>query len=316
MNHQPKLKAALIGLGVNTQNYADGFKYSNVIDLVVTCDIRRDAPARALFANVPYMQNYEQIIDNYVLDVVFIVTPPSTHYAIAKYFLDHKIAVVIEKPPVLTFDAYLELSAFAKTKATPLITAYHWTFGPELMAFKKELARFGKLIHAKISVNDPYAYQGYIHEDKIGLAGAWLDSGSNLLSAFSYLFPTLIPHFLAKNFIIDPRSGLPLYAHTSFEDQTGAHFEIEIDWREKLDYKRSIFTFEHALVTINHSAQSIDVNGTLFASFATRARLLNHYYEMLRDFSFESLKKHEMTLDVLKFLYEVNDNVQKNQIPT
>ena len=54
-------------------------------------------------------------------DAVFIVTPPGTHYQLAKKYLERGIAAFIEKPPVLSVDQLEELVKLGKASADMLL---------------------------------------------------------------------------------------------------------------------------------------------------------------------------------------------------
>ena len=54
-------------------------------------------------------------------DAVFIITPPGTHYELAKKYLERGIAAFIEKPPVLSVEHLDELAKLGKASADMLL---------------------------------------------------------------------------------------------------------------------------------------------------------------------------------------------------
>ena len=97
------------------------------------------------------------------LDAVHICTPPNTHYAIAKYFLEKnlhleenssialnlninngKLAIVCEKPLCLDIEEGKELLELAEKSGTPFGVCFHNRFYPAIRKMR-ELLQSGEL---------------------------------------------------------------------------------------------------------------------------------------------------------------------------
>lgn len=303
-----KIKVALIGLGKNAANYHDGLMLSNNLELAVICDVNPNAVSRSFYNDVPFVEDYKQILNLCKVEYVFIVTPPAAHLEIAQYFLKLKTIVILEKPPFPSYRDLFKINGSSNATGIPWLTAYHWQFGPEVERFRDfVMPIMGKLISVQTTVFDPYFEKGSILPEKVGLLGAWLDSGSNVLSMYNYLFRNLNPEIIRKEFRYDRNLGMPFYSHVEFLYHSTL-FSITIDWTKGVNQKRTVFNFENGIVVIEHSQQEIFINGTLDSSFNERPRLLNHYYNMLNNFSILELKKRKMNRKTLHFLYKVNEN--------
>jgi predicted dehydrogenase len=310
-----KMRAALIGLGTNAANYRDGLLDSQSIELVVVCDLNADAASRKYYEKIPFVNDYKKIPDLFDVDLVFVVTPPKSHFEIGSFFIEKGIPVVLEKPP---FEKYSDLSRLDDVSSryhTFWMTAYHWQYGPEIEYLKTMMPNLGKLLSAKTTIFDPYYEQDHILPNKVNLLGAWLDSGSNALSVLNYLFRDLKPKLIRRDFNIDAETKMPFYANVVFKGDGNTVFSIEIDWTKHINLKRSVYEFENAVITVEHSDQSVYKDGKLLVSFHDRPRLLNHYFHMLCRFSSQELIDRQMNTETLQFMYEVNENgknIQQN----
>lgn len=305
---EQKKKVALIGLGTNAANYQEGLLNSRNLELVVVCDLNDRAISRPLYLDIPFLNDFHKIVDLYKIDYVFIVTPPETHFEIARHFLQRKIPVILEKPPFSHYSDSYRLRGLANSVSTKWMTAYHWQFGPEIDYFKSNiLPKMGRLIRVETKIEDPYCLGNRIISNKLSLLGAWLDSGSNALSVYNYLFRNLKPMLRTAKILRDTNSNMPYYANVEFTYKK-ILFTITVDWTKQINNKSSTFVFESGIVDIKHSQQAIFVNDQLVASFDNRPRLANHYFHMLEYFSIAKLEDRKMNSDTLRFLYAVNED--------
>jgi predicted dehydrogenase len=307
-----KTRAALIGLGTNAANYRDGLLLSQSIELSVVCDLDSSAISRKYYEKTPFVNDYRTIPNLFDVDVVFVVTPPKTHFEIGSFFVKRGIPVVLEKPPFEKYSDLFRFNAVSFPGHAMWMTAYHWQYGPDIEYLKKEMPKLGKIVSATTTIFDPYFEHGHILPNKVNLLGAWLDSGSNALSVFAYLFEGLRPNLIHRHFEMDSKVGMPFYSNVVFGGADNAIFSIEIDWTKHINLKRSVYEFENASIAIEHSAQSVYENGKLVASFHDRPRLVNHYFHMLNNFSSRELIDRQMSDSVLKFMYEVNEDGKNN----
>lgn len=109
-----KLKVGVIGIGQLGQHHARIYHSLPNVDLIALCDTTKDKKAKADEYNTPFLHDYKLLIGK--VDAVSIATPTSTHYEIAKLFLENNIHVLIEKPITTNLAEADELIALAKEK--------------------------------------------------------------------------------------------------------------------------------------------------------------------------------------------------------
>lgn len=107
-----KLRCAVVGTGYLGRFHAE--KYANIdnAELVAICDLMPEiAQAIAEKNNTKAITDYRKLIGQ--VDAVSIVTPTFTHFQIAKFFIEHGVHVLLEKPITTTVaeaDALIKLA--------------------------------------------------------------------------------------------------------------------------------------------------------------------------------------------------------------
>ncbi len=108
-----KIRCAVIGVGYlgkfHAEKYA-GLKQAELIG-VVDQDKKTACEIAEKYQTTAYT-NYEELIGK--VDAVSIVTPTLLHYEVAKFFLSHRVHVLVEKPITSTVNQANELIALAK----------------------------------------------------------------------------------------------------------------------------------------------------------------------------------------------------------
>ena len=70
-------------------------------------------------------------------DVVFVVTPATSHYEVCKHFLEKGVDVFCEKPLTLTEETSLDLYNVARKNNALLFVDWIFTFNPAVDILKK-----------------------------------------------------------------------------------------------------------------------------------------------------------------------------------
>ena len=80
-----KIRIGVIGLGYLGKFHYQKYKASKLVKLTSVVDINTDNHALVTEKNISKFKKYQDIVD--YVDAVSIVTPTSSHFKIAKYFL-------------------------------------------------------------------------------------------------------------------------------------------------------------------------------------------------------------------------------------
>jgi predicted dehydrogenase len=295
------VKIALIGLGNIAEKYIKTISQIKELSLVAYCDPKETKIKRNIEDRNKIVDDYT-MLDYMNLDYVFVLTPPDTHFKIAKYFLKKNINVFVEKPGTTNIKDLKELISIANKKGLVFDVILHWKYGDEL----HQISRYFKDIkRVTVSVIDPYYNNGIIPE-KVSLGGAWMDSGINVLSMLSKFLDIskfkYVKH-TAKNDII---SRLDYSTNVMFTYMNSS-IEIDITWSKDDNLKETtIYNNNDDVIIISHTNQCVYINNELAIDANQNDRLETHYNNF-----FKSLNHYEVNYKLLSTLHSILFDIKK-----
>ena len=131
MGRERKITLALIGRGNWGQNYINTIKGLSECQLPQAYIKTRD---------------YPELFEKEDLDGVIVATPISTHYKIAKEFLERGFNLLIEKPVTKTLKQALALSELSRIHNEVVVMVGHiQVYDPAYVEMKKHLDKIGKV---------------------------------------------------------------------------------------------------------------------------------------------------------------------------
>lgn len=216
-----QLKTALIGYGYWGQNIARVLFQSPAFKLEYICDSRQTALEKAsrLYPTVTTVREVSQLPAD--VEVVAIITPASTHYELAKLFLESGKHVLLTKPFVKSFCQAEDLIRVANSNNVTCFVDHTFVFHPAVRKMKELLPRIGT----------PYFISG--QRLNLGLYQADVNVIYDLLphdlSIISYLFEEPLLNASTKAF---KTAGLPQedLAHCSFGLNSGVKALVTVSW--------------------------------------------------------------------------------------
>lgn len=215
MKNNKKLRVAIVGCGVVASDHVEAIKADCGPVEIHLCDRNLEA-ARRLEKKVGFDVKVHpdslQLLSEEEFDVVHVLTPPDSHYDIAKYALQNRANVLVEKPMTLTLEDTEKLYLLAE-KMNRMVCVDHSLLYMEcvLKAFEMiEKERLGRVIavhcffgHAERRKTIPY--EGVSHW-AYTLPGGPL---TNLISHPASLLVELLGKPDSINFICDARNFMP-----------------------------------------------------------------------------------------------------------
>lgn len=130
-----KIKSAVVGVGYLGKFHADKYAISERAELVAVCD--SDALFRKEIATkhgILELSDYKELIGK--VDAVSIAVPTALHHKIAKFFLEHDVHVLLEKPICSTLQEAIDLVEIAKKKKLVFQVGHLERFNPVFSAVK------------------------------------------------------------------------------------------------------------------------------------------------------------------------------------
>jgi len=132
-----KIRVGVAGLGRLGSIHAKIYSTLENTELAGICDIDENitrATAESLKTN--WCADYKKLLDN-KLDAVSIVTPTVLHYEIAKFFLQNKVHVLIEKPITKTLKEANDLIKIAQKNKLIIQVGHVERFNSAIQAIEK-----------------------------------------------------------------------------------------------------------------------------------------------------------------------------------
>lgn len=146
MTATPQIRIGLIGFGYWGPNIARNFTESDSFDLVSIADESEPQRIRASkkFPASTILDKADQIINDPSIDAVAIVTPPESHFQLAKASLLAGKHVLIEKPVTTKSSDALELIRIASEKNLTILVDHTFVYSPPVN-FIRQYIKSGNL---------------------------------------------------------------------------------------------------------------------------------------------------------------------------
>ncbi|MFC1485330.1 Gfo/Idh/MocA family oxidoreductase [bacterium] len=137
------IRIGVIGVGSLGKHHARIYDAMRHVDL--TCIVDTDIAAAKKIGKkykAEYFKNYHGIVEK--VDAVSIAAPTPFHYEIAKFFLEHKIHVLVEKPITVSVEEADDLILLAEKNKVILQVGHIERFNPAVVEAQKHIkdARF------------------------------------------------------------------------------------------------------------------------------------------------------------------------------
>ena len=133
-----RLRVAVVGAGHLGRHHARLYAAIPHADLVAVADIK---PERAQQVGEAYgaraVADYRELLDE--VDAVSIAVPTETHFGVARDFIAHGKAVLIEKPLARSLEEADELLALADQGGVPVQVGHIERFNPAFVAVKRHI---------------------------------------------------------------------------------------------------------------------------------------------------------------------------------
>ena len=130
-----KIRVGVIGLGYLGKFHYQKYKLNRCVNLTSVVDEQIENLDFIDSKKIIKTDKYTNIIEN--VDAVSIVTPTNTHYKIAKFFLENKKHVLLEKPMTETVAQANKLNSLAKRNKCILQIGHLEQFNPAVKKLKQ-----------------------------------------------------------------------------------------------------------------------------------------------------------------------------------
>lgn len=134
------LRAAVVGVGYLGRFHAQKYKAIENANLVAVCDLNAEQGQKvASELGTCFVPDYRELIGQ--VDAVTVASTTSSHFEIAKFFLENGVHVHVEKPMTTTSREGEELCELAEKSNLKLQVGHVERFNPALISAQKKLNR-------------------------------------------------------------------------------------------------------------------------------------------------------------------------------
>ncbi|MCX2717768.1 Gfo/Idh/MocA family oxidoreductase [Helicobacter sp. MIT 21-1697] len=142
------IKCAIIGYGYWGRNVAKAIVQCSNFELITIYDEEHNAlnEAHKSYDFSPY-PSYEAILSDTQIQAVFIITPPHTHFSLAKRALESAKHTFVEKPLTTNSAQAQILYDVADSKNVRLYCDHIFLHSPAINYLKEHIASFGEIVY-------------------------------------------------------------------------------------------------------------------------------------------------------------------------
>jgi D-apiose dehydrogenase len=162
------VRVAVVGAGYFSQFHLRGWANTKQVQLVAVCDSnlsKARAYATQFGAHHAY-DNIDSLLSNHTIDLLDLVTPPSSHRVLIQKAIDRRIATICQKPFGTRFTEARELAELAENAQVPLIVHENFRFMPWFRHIHQILAQgtLGRLhsVSFRLRTGDGQGPQAYL----------------------------------------------------------------------------------------------------------------------------------------------------------
>jgi D-galactose 1-dehydrogenase len=277
------LKLAIIGLGkIARDSHVPAIRKGCGFELAATVD-----PSGLKLAGVPAFRTCDELLKEFSsqLSAVALCTPPSARFALAKKCINHRIHVLLEKPPAGTVGEAAALLQLAREKDVTVFAAWHHRYNPAVALAQDHLRNRVPLGFEVRWVEDWRLWhpgQSWVWEP----AGLGVfDAGMNAISLLTSLRDKRLLVASAE-LIYPPQKKAPVRARLALNYEDGCRGTAFFDWSGAEPETRTIdFEIEDgAPLSLKHSARDLLIGAELYEGPQNREYELayEHFFDLIR----------------------------------
>ena len=250
-----KIGVAVIGVGAWGKNHARVYRELDNANLIAVCDI--NAERAKYFAekfNCAWTTDYEELLNNPLIEAISVCTPTTTHYEVASEALEHGKHVLVEKPMCGDVLKAKELVKKAQRKGVILSVGFIERFNPGVKRVKEliEKGEIGEivLITSRRLTRWP---------ERITDVGVVKDTAIHDIDLFRYLSEDQVTEVFAIGGSI--RHKLEDYVQALIRAKNCTGF-IEANWLTPRKVRKLIVTGVDGIIHLDYLTQEVLIEKT------------------------------------------------------
>ena len=191
------IKLACIGAGYFARFHVEAWLRIPEVEVVAICD-QESEKAEALareFGIEKVYTNVQSLFDNESLDVVDIITPPNTHYALVLQAANHGVHIICQKPLAPNLQEAKEMVTWVARQQLRFMVHENFRFQPWYRKIKQLITTgaIGEKLHSlhfRLRTGDGWPDDAYLHRQPYFRTMPRLliyETGIHFIDTFRYL---------------------------------------------------------------------------------------------------------------------------------
>lgn len=264
------IRIGLIGCGFWANYQLAGWQELPGIEVVAVCDADRQK-ARAMAEQFGIAQVYtdaKTLLTTETVDIVDIITPPSTHAELVRLAIDRRVPVITQKPMATDLPTSEGIVTGCREAGVPLFVHENFRWQTSIRALKQILdsGEIGKPFRATISFCTGFPV--FANQPTLASLEQLIisDLGSHLYDVCRFLFGEPTRLFCCTTRVNPTIRGEDV-ANTLIETETGVHCYVTMSFASVLETD----AFPQTLVTVEADAGSVDLRKDFELRITTRS---------------------------------------------
>jgi predicted dehydrogenase len=230
------IRIGIIGFGYWGPNILRNFSQQSDVAVSWVCDInpKTTTLVEKQYPGVRVTPNASDIFADSTCDAVVIVTPISTHFALAKKALESEKHVLVEKPMTQTTSESEELITIAAKRKKMLMVDHTFLYTPAVKEIKKIIAskKLGDILH----IDCVRTNLGLLQKD----SNVIYDLATHDLSIIDYLF-NCSPSSVSASGVTLKGTSQETVAYMNASYPNGMHVHAHVSWISPVKVRKITF---------------------------------------------------------------------------
>lgn len=228
---QGKISIAIVGFGKRGSSHFSAYKKLSQFSVKAVCDERNIFTEKGIL----YFKRYQDIANLAGVEAVSICLPNSMHYKVAKYFLERKIHVLVEKPLAIKMSHINKLYEIASQNKAILLVGYHLSYEKRVFKIKTLIERrmLGDIVMVRARQSHNWGggkpFEWLTHKKQSG-GGTIIDNATHYLVLLQYLLgPIKEISAVANNILVNSVEDNAIITFKFLNNVIGS---IETSWND------------------------------------------------------------------------------------
>ena len=306
----------IIGLGTVAHEWAQNFQ-NNDQQILYAAASRNQTKAQNFCDqyNIPHAYNYEEILNDTNVDIVYIATPHNLHYEQIKQSLNANKHVFCEKAITLNSQELLDVKKLAEEKELVLLEGTTLFYMPLSHKIKEIITcqKYGplKMMQVNFGSYKPYDPQNRFFNPNLA-GGALLDIGVYALAACAY-YMSEIPQVISTTMVPAP-TNVDEMSTILLRNQANELATVNLTFRAKMP-KRCLIALEEGYFEIYNYPRAQEATFTTHDGQITNIQVGNTSeafpYEQQTMIDLITSKKHNHYLDLSVAVMQMMDTCRE-----